>query len=121
MRRLLILVAIFTLAVLDAGLVSSRTAAQADPMASPAAVDGGSQFRGIPPEECQVPPRPSDEVFAFLGMAEGSTDATPAVRTPVPAPRGSQLTRRRRRRRRPPFVSGWRASMPTTTSGSPRS
>ena len=86
MRRLLILVAIFTLAVLGAGLVSSRTAAQADPMASPAAVDGGSQYRGIPPEECQVPPRPSDEVFALLGMAEGSTDATPAARTPVPAP-----------------------------------
>src|SRR5215217_7904502 len=86
MRRLLILVAIFTLAVLDAGLVSSRTAAQADPMASPAAVDGGSQFRGIPPEECQVPPRPSDEVFALLGMAEGATNTTPAVRTPVPAP-----------------------------------
>src|SRR5215218_9626289 len=86
MRRLIILVAILTLAVLGAGLVSSRTAAQADPMASPAAVDGGSQFRGIPPEECQVPPRPSDEVFALLGMAEGSTDATPAARTPVPAP-----------------------------------
>jgi hypothetical protein len=87
MRRLFILVSVFALVVLGAGLVSSRTAAQADPMGSPAAVEEGSQFRGVPPEECQVTPRQSEEVFALLGMAEGMDGATPAAdRTPVPAP-----------------------------------
>lgn len=87
MRRLFILVAVFALVVLGAGPVSSR-AAQEDPMASPAAEDEGSQLRGIPPDECQVAPRPSEEVFALLGIAEGEEGAaTPAAdRTPVPAP-----------------------------------
>ena len=36
---------------------------------------------------CQVAPRPADEVFALLGMAEGAGEALPAAdRTPVPAP-----------------------------------
>ena len=87
MRRLLILVAVFALVLLGASLVSSRAAAQADPMASPAAVGEGSQFRGVPPEECQIAPRPSEEVFTLLGMAEGTVGAPPATdRTPVPAP-----------------------------------
>jgi hypothetical protein len=39
------------------------------------------------PEECQVTPRPAEEVFALLGLAEGGNAATPgADRTPVPAP-----------------------------------
>jgi hypothetical protein len=85
MHRLLILVAVFALVVLGAGPVSSRAAAQEVPMATPAAVDEGSQMREVAPEECQVAPRPSEEVFALLGMAEGV--ATPAAdRTPVPAP-----------------------------------
>ena len=87
MRRLFILVAIFALVLLGVEFVSSRAAAQADPSASPAAVNEGTQFRGIPPEECQVAPRPSEEVFALLGMAEGTDSATPAAaRTPVLAP-----------------------------------
>src|SRR5215207_9135244 len=44
------------------------------------------QERVVSPEECQVAPRPADEVFALLGLAEGA-DATPAAeRTPVAAP-----------------------------------
>ena len=88
MRRLFVLVSVFALIVLGAGPVSSRAAAQADPMASPTTVDEGSQLRGIPPEACQVAPRPSEEVYALLGLAEGTEGAaTPVVvRTPVPAP-----------------------------------
>jgi hypothetical protein len=88
MRRLFILIAVIALVVPGTGLVSSRAAAQEDPIATPAAVDEGNQFRGVPAEECQVAPRPSEEVFALLGIAEGAGGAaTPAAdRTPVPAP-----------------------------------
>ena len=40
----------------------------------------------MPAEDCQVEPRSSDELFALLGLAEGTEAATPAARTPVPAP-----------------------------------
>ena len=87
MHRLFILISVFALVVLGAGPVSGRAAAQADPMTSPIAVDEGSQLRAVPPEECQVASRPSEEVFALLGIAEGEGAATPAAdRTPVPAP-----------------------------------
>ena len=83
MHRLSILVVVFALAVLGAGLTPSPVAAQEEPRATPAA---GGQGEAVLPEVCQVAPRPAEEVFALLGMAEGDA-ATPAVdRTPVPAP-----------------------------------
>ena len=83
MRRLWVLVSVLALVVVGAGLVSGRVAAQEDQTASPAAEPGP-----VPPEECGVEPRPAEEVFALLGLAEGAAGAaTPsAARTPVPAP-----------------------------------
>jgi hypothetical protein len=83
MQRWLTRVSVLALVVLSAGLVSGRVAAQDEPMATPEVSDE----RVVLPEECQVEPRPADEVFALLGVAEGASDAIPAAdRTPVPAP-----------------------------------
>jgi hypothetical protein len=83
MRRLLVLVSILTVVLISAGLISGPVGAQDDPMATP----GEGESRAVPPEECQIEPRPADEVFALLGLAEGAGEATPAAdRTPVPAP-----------------------------------
>jgi hypothetical protein len=82
MHRWLTCVSVLALVVLVAGLDSGRVVAQ-DEMATPEV----SQERVVPPDECQVDPRPADEVFALLGVAAGASDATPAAdRTPVPAP-----------------------------------
>src|SRR5215207_6977790 len=87
MRRLSNVVVVVALAVLGAGLVPSQVAAQADPLATPAAGNAAGQGQEVLPEMCQVAPRPVEEVFALLGMAEGEDAATPVVaRTPVPAP-----------------------------------
>ena len=81
MRRWLTCVSVFALIGLGTGLDSGRVAAQEE-MATPEV----SEERVVPPDECQVEPRPSEEVFALLGLAEGA-DATPtAERTPVAAP-----------------------------------
>ena len=85
MRRWLTLISVLALVVLGTGLVSGRVAAQADPMATPGAAEAAA--RVVPAEECQVEPRPAEDVFALLGLAEGADAATPAAdRTPVPAP-----------------------------------
>jgi hypothetical protein len=82
MRRWLSYVSVFALIGLGTGLVSGPVAAQEE-MATPEV----SEERIVPPEECQVAPRPADEVFALLGLVEGATEAMPAAdRTPVPAP-----------------------------------
>ena len=83
MPRLSVLIAVLALVVLGAGLASGRVAVQDEQTASPAAEPGP-----VPPEECGVEPRPAEEVFALLGLAEGAAgEATPsAARTPVPAP-----------------------------------
>jgi hypothetical protein len=83
MRRLLVLVSVLTVVLFSVGLGSGHVGAQDDPMATP----GEGESRAVPPEECQIEPRPGDEVFALLGLAEGAGEATPAAdRTPVPAP-----------------------------------
>src|SRR5215207_4689727 len=64
MRRLLTLVSVLALVVLGTGLVSGRVAAQEEPMATP----GEGEARVVSPEECQIAPRPEEEVFALLGM-----------------------------------------------------
>jgi ketosteroid isomerase-like protein len=79
MRILSILIVVLALGALAP---PGRVAAQDEPMASPAA----DQARAIPPEACRVAPRPAAEVFARLGLGEGTAAATPAPRTPVPAP-----------------------------------
>jgi hypothetical protein len=85
MRRWLTLISVLALVVLGTGLVSGRVAAQEDPMATPGAEVAAA--RVVPAEECQVEPRPAEEVFALLGLAEGADAATPAAdRTPVSAP-----------------------------------
>jgi hypothetical protein len=85
MRRWLTLISVLALVVLGTGLVSGRVAAQDDPMATPGAEVAAA--RVVPAEECQVEPRPAEDVFALLGLAEGAAEATPAAdRTPVPAP-----------------------------------
>jgi len=82
MHRWLTCVSVLALIGLGTGLVSGPVAAQEE-MATPEV----SQERIVPPEECQIEPRPADEVFALLGLAEGSAEATPAAaRTPVAAP-----------------------------------
>ena len=83
MRRWLTLISVLALVVLGTGFISGQVAAQEDPMATPGAEAAAA--RVVPAEECQVEPRPAEEVFALLGLAEG--EATPAAdRTPVPAP-----------------------------------
>src|SRR5688500_15230517 len=85
MRRWLTLISVLSLVVLGTGLISGRVAAQEDPMATPGAEAAAA--RVVPAEECQVEPRPAEEVFALLGLAEGADAATPAAdRTPVSAP-----------------------------------
>ena len=85
MRRWLTLISVLALVVLGTGLISGRVAAQEDPMATPGAEAAAA--RVVPAEECQVEPRPAEEVFALLGLAEGADAATPAAdRTPVSAP-----------------------------------
>ena len=85
MRRWLTLISVLALVVLGTGLVSGRVAAQEDPMGTPGAEVAAA--RVVPAEECQVEPRPAEDVFALLGLAEGAAEATPAAdRTPVPAP-----------------------------------
>jgi hypothetical protein len=81
----LTLISVLALIVLGTGIVSGRVAAQADPMATPGAAEAAADV--VPADECQVEPRPAEEVFALLGLAEGADGATPAAdRTPVPAP-----------------------------------
>ena len=83
MRRWLTRVSVVALVGLSTGLVSGRVAAQDDPQATPEV----SEERVVLAEECQIEPRPADEVFALLGLAEGAGEAAPAAdRTPVPAP-----------------------------------
>jgi hypothetical protein len=85
MRRWLTLISVLALVVLGTGLISGRVAAQEDPMATPGAEVAAA--RVVPADECQVEPRPAEEVFAVLGLGEGADAATPAAdRTPVPAP-----------------------------------
>ena len=85
MRRWLTLISVLALVVLGTGLSSGRLAAQEDPMATPGAEEAAA--RVVPAEECQVEPRPAEEVFTLLGLAEGADAATPAAdRMPVPAP-----------------------------------
>ena len=82
MHRWLTWVSILALVGLSAGLVAGPVAAQEE-MATPEV----SEERVVPPEECQVAPRPAEEVFALLGLAEGAAEAMPAAdRTPVAAP-----------------------------------
>jgi len=78
MRRLLILISVFVLAALNVAFVPASVAAQATP-------DAGKD-RAVPAEDCQVEPRSGDELFALLGLAEGTEASAPAARTPVPAP-----------------------------------
>jgi len=78
MRRLSILISVLALVALNVAFVPAGVAAQATP-------DAGKE-RGVPAEDCQVEPRSSDELFALLGLTEGTEAATPAPRTPVPAP-----------------------------------
>ena len=78
MRRLSILISVLALAALNVAFVPASVAAQATP-------DAGKE-RAVPAEDCQVEPRSSDELFALIGLAEGAEAATPAARTPVPAP-----------------------------------
>ncbi len=85
MRRWLTLISVLALVVLGTSLISGQVGAQADPMATPGAAEAAA--RVVPAEECQVEPRPAEEVFALLGLAEGADAATPTVeRTPVSAP-----------------------------------
>ena len=78
MRRLSILISVLALVALNVAFVPAGVAAQATP-------DAGKE-RGVPAEDCQVEPRSSDELFALLGLTEGTEAAAPAPRTPVPAP-----------------------------------
>ena|SRR5215212_8630387 len=78
MRRLSILISVLALVALNVAFVPVGVAAQATPEAG--------KERRVPAEDCQVQPRSSDELFALLGLTEGSEAATPAPRTPVPAP-----------------------------------
>jgi hypothetical protein len=82
MRRLSILILALALVALDLTSMPAGVAAQDNPQASPAA----RQPRGVSPEECQVEPRSGDEVFALLGLGGEAGEASPAPRTPVPAP-----------------------------------
>ncbi len=81
MRRWLSCVSVIALVGLGTGLDSGRVAAQEE-MATPEVSDE----RIVPPDECQVEPRPAEEVFALLGLAEGAEVTPTANRTPVPAP-----------------------------------
>ncbi|MCD6031802.1 MAG: hypothetical protein K0S78_3984 [Thermomicrobiales bacterium] len=81
MHRLSILILVFALVALNAAFMPAGTVAQdATPGAGPARAD-----RAVPVEECQVEPRAADEVFGLIGLVEGA-EASPAARTPVPAP-----------------------------------
>ena len=76
MRRSLVLALALAFVML---LSPGRVAAQGEQAATPAAA--------VLPEACQVEPRAAEEVFALLGMTEGTEGAAvPADRTPVPAP-----------------------------------
>jgi hypothetical protein len=82
MRRLSVLILSLTLVALHVTFVPTHVAGQdATPRPRPA-----HEERGVPAEECRVQPRSVDEVFALLGLAEGAGQASPAPRTPVPAP-----------------------------------
>ena len=78
MRRLLILISVLAVAALNVAFVPASVAAQATP-------DAGKD-RAVPAEDCRVEPRSADELFALLSLAEGTEQAAPAARTPVPAP-----------------------------------
>jgi len=78
MRRLSILISVLALVGVSLAFIPAGVAAQATP-------DAGKE-RGVPAEDCKVEPRSNDELFALLGLTEGTEAATPAPRTPVPAP-----------------------------------
>jgi len=81
MRRLSSLILVLVLGALTAPFIAAGVAAQdATPAAGPARAE-----RGVPAEDCQVAPRVADDVFALIGLVEGG-QASPAERTPVPAP-----------------------------------
>lgn len=81
MRRFSILILALALVVLDMAYMPAGVAAQDEPSASPTA----DSSRAVSPEECQIEPRSSEDVFALLGLEEAG-EASPAPRTPVPAP-----------------------------------
>lgn len=81
MHRLSILILALALVAYGTAHMPASVAAQDDPAATPS-----QESRVVSPDECQVEPRSNDEVFALLGLAEGAEPATPAPRTPVPAP-----------------------------------
>ena len=80
MRRWVSWVAVLALVGLGTGRGAGPVAAQE--LATPEV----GQERVVAPQECQVAPRPADEVFALLGLAEGAAATPAAARTPVAAP-----------------------------------
>jgi hypothetical protein len=86
MCRWFVIVAVLSLVMLGAERGPGLVAAQTDQAASPVATNQDIGLSGVSAEDCRIERRPSEEVFALLGLAEGTEATTSAGRTPVPSP-----------------------------------